>query len=157
VPSAQPPLTFENFVPEVRGYMRDFPALNRLIHGEESSDRLIEYCVRLAIDEFNTYPPLTTHTISGFPSRTVLLQLTMIYLLQSVGILHSRNRIAYNDGGFSVETEQQDSLYQNWIQLLRSQVMPRLERLKVAMNIESGWGAGVGSEYGWIHGWYGLS
>jgi hypothetical protein len=151
------PLTFQNFVPEVRGYVRDFPELNRIIHGEESSNRLIEYCVRLAIDEYNTTPPLTRFPLQQFPSRTILLQLTLLYLLQSVGILHSRNRIAYNDGGFSVETEQQDTLYQNWINLIRSQVMPRLQRLKVAINIESGWGAGVGSEYGWIHGWYGLS
>ena len=151
------PLTYENFVPEVRQYIRDFPELNRLISGEETSSRLIEYCVHLAIDEYNTTPPLSSAGISAFPSRSILLHLTIIHILTSVGILHSRNRFSYNDGGYSVETEQQETLYQRWIQLLRSQTAPRLQALKVAKNIEGGWGAGVGSEYGWINGWYGLS
>lgn len=151
------PLTMADFVPEVRGYLRDFSELNRLISGEESSNRMIEYCVNLAIDEFNTSPPLTRYSISAFPSRTILLYLTICHLLTSVGILKSRNRFQYSDGGWSSDTEQQDSLYQNWIQLMRSQVKPQAQALKIALNIEGGWGAGVGSEYGWIHGWYGLS
>lgn len=151
------PLSFADFVPEVRAYIRDFPELNRLISGEESSSRMIEYCAHLAIDEFNTMPPLTTYGISAFPSRTVLLYLTICHLLTSVGILKSRNRFQYSDGGWSSDTEQQDTLYMNWIQLLRGQVKPQAQSLKIAINIEGGWGAGVGSEYGWIHGWYGLS
>ncbi len=156
MPHAQP-LTFENFAQEVREFIRDFPELNRLISGEETSNRLITYCAHLAVDRYNTTPPLTRHEISNFPSRTILLNLTIINILTSVGILHSRNRFSYNDGGFSVETEQQESLYQQWIQLFASQTMPHMQSLKVAKNIEGGWGGGVGSEYGWIHGWYGLS
>lgn len=137
--------------------MRDHPELNRLITGEESSNRLIEYCAILAMDEFNTTPPFSSFTIINFPSRVILLYLTIIHLLQSVGLLKSRNRLDYNDGGFSVRTEQQDQLYQRWIQIFRSQVDPHILRLKVALNIEGGWDSGVGSEYGWIHGWYGLT
>lgn len=149
------PLTFEDFIPEVRAFLRDFPELNRIISGEESSNRMIEYCTHLAIDEFNTSPPLTSYAISNFPSRSVLLRLTVCQLLTSVGILKSRNRFQYSDGGWSSDTEQQDTSYMNWIQLLRSQTMPHMQNLKIALNIEGGWGAGVGSEYGWIHGWYG--
>jgi len=152
------PLTTDSFVLEVRAYIRDFPELNRLIEGEETSNRMISYCIFLALDEYNTTPPLLgSRSIANFPSRTILLQLTLIHILTSVGILHSRNRFSYNDGGFSVETEQQETLYQRWIQLMRSQVVPRIQQLKVANNISGGWGAGVGSEYGWIHGWYGAS
>jgi hypothetical protein len=151
------PLTYETFAQEVRAYIRDFPELNRLISGEESSNRMIAYCAHLAVDEFNTTPPLIGMSdISNFPSRSILLQLTLVHLLTSVGILHSRNRFSYNDGGYSVETEQQETLYQRWIQLFRSQLQPRIQQLKVARNIQGGWGAGIGSEYGWIHGWYGL-
>lgn len=151
------PLTFENFIPEIREHIRDFPELNRLISGEESSNRMIQYCANLAIDEFNTTPPLTSYQISGFPSRGILIDLTIIRLLISVGILKSRNRFQYSDGGWSADTEQQDSAYMNWINLLRTQVSSRLQMLKVAINIEGGWGCGMGSEYGWINGWYGLS
>ena len=137
--------------------MRDHMELNRLITGEESSNKLIEYCVILAIDEYNTTPPLSSNGLTNFPSRFILLYLTIIHLLQSVGLLKSRNRLDYNDGGFFVRTEQQDELYQRWISLFRSQVNPQILRTKVALNIEGGWDAGLGSEYGWIHGWYGLT
>jgi hypothetical protein len=157
MPHSGQPLTYDNFVPEVRFFLRDFPELNRLISGEETGNRLINYCVHLAIDEFNTTPPLTTSDIGNFPSRTILLYLTVIHVLTSAALLHARNRFSYNDGGYSVETEQQEALYQRWIQLFRSQISGHIQNLKIAQNIERGWGGGVGSEYGWIHGWYGLS
>lgn len=152
-----PGLTKDIFINEVRAFMRDFPELNRLISGEESSDRMIEYCTWLAIDEWNTTPPLAQVSLQTFPSRSILLYLTIVHLLTSVGILKSRNRFNYNDGGFSVQTEIQDELYLRWAQMLRSQVAPQVRQLKTALNIEGGWNAGVGSEYGWIHGWFGLS
>ena len=149
------PLTYDQFAAEVRAFIRDFPELNRLISGEESSDRMVKYCIHLALDDWNTSPPLTSHAISSFPSRTILLHLTLIHLLTSVSILHVRNAFAYNDGGFSVQTDQQGREYQNLINLFRSQVEPKIRRVKVAMNISGAWGGGVGSEYGYINGWYG--
>lgn len=151
------PLSLVQFTAEVRGYIRDFPELNRLISGEESSDRMIQYCVSLALDEYNTTPPLSGNTIDTFPSRAVLLQLTLCHLLTSVGILKSRNRFNYSDSGFSVQTETQDDRYVRWIQLIRSQLNPLMNRLKVAINISEGYGASLGSEYGWIHGWYAVA
>jgi hypothetical protein len=156
--TATPPvLEFNTFVTEVRSFIRDWEELNRLISGEESSNRTIEYCIWLALDEWNTTPPLSGNSIEDFPSRLILLHLTVIHLLSSVGILKTRNRLTYNDGGFSVQTEEQDVGYQRWIQLFRQMVDPKILKLKVALNIESGWNAGVGSEYGWLYGWYGAT
>ncbi len=154
------PLTEDQFAGEVRGFIRDFPELNRLISGEESSDRMIRYCAMIAVDEWNITPPLSSHSVATFPSRSVLLHLTVIHLLTSVGILKSRNSFAYSDGGFQVQTEEQDTRYQRWIQMFRSMGPASgkaIKDFKVALNIEGGWGSGVGSEYGWIHGWTGLT
>jgi hypothetical protein len=150
-------LALEQFKSEVRGYIRDFPELNRLIVGEESSDRMIQYCVFLALDDYNTTPPLSSNTVADFPSRVILLQLTLVHLLTSVAILKTRNRFVYNDGGFSVQTEEQDGAYLQMAALLRSQVDPKVMRLKVALNIAGGYGASLPSEYAWINSWYGLS
>ena len=155
-----PPLTADQFAGEVRGFVRDFPELNRLISGEESSNRMIRYCCELAIDEWNTTPPLSGHAITNFPSRVILLHLTMIHLLTSVGILKSRNSFAYSDGGFTVQTDEHDTRYQRWIQFFRSTgpaSRHAIQQLKISLNIQGGWDAGVGSEYGWLHGWYGLT
>jgi hypothetical protein len=152
------PLTEDQFVGEVRGFLRDFTELNRLISGEETSDRMVRYCISLAVDEWNTTPPLSSHEVSNFPSRGLLLHLTVINLLTSVGILKSRNSFAYSDGGFTVQTEEHDSRYQRWIQMFRSTgpaSFQSIRNLKIALNLQGGWGAGLGSEYGLIHGWYG--
>ena len=155
--STPAPLTLTQFKSEVRNFVRDFPELNRLITGEESSDRMIEFCAFLALDEWNTTPPLSTNTFSDFPSRNILLYLTVIQLLTSVGLLKSRNKLVYNDSGFQVQTETQDDSYMRWISLFRSQVDPKVHRLKIALNIAGAFGSGVGSEYGQLHGWYGFS
>ena len=154
------PLTEDQLVGEVRAFMRDHEELNRLISGEESSDRMIRFCVQLGLDEWNILPPLTGYTVANHPSRAMLLHLTIIHLLTSVGILKSRNSFQYSDGGFTVQSEEHDTRYQRWIQLLRSAgpaSEASMQRLKIALNIRSGWGGGMESEYGWIHGWYGLT
>lgn len=150
-------LSMEQFISEVRGYLRDFAELNQLIAGEETSDRMIQYCVCMAIDEFNTSPPLSAFTVGNFPSRNILVNLTVCHILTSVGILKSRNRLSYSDSGFSVDTETQDDRYARWITLLRTQLNSQIMRLKVALNIQGGYGASLGSEYGWINGWYGIT
>ena len=37
----------------IRAYLRDFPELNRLIKGEETSDRMIAWAVLDVLDDFN--------------------------------------------------------------------------------------------------------
>ena len=150
-------LTMDQFISEVRSYLRDFSELNQLIAGEETSDRMIQYCICLAIDEFNVLPPLSGYNVADFPSRSILLHLTVCHILTSVGILKSRNRLTYSDSGFTVDTETQDDRYARWITLIRSQLNAQIRQLKTALNIADGYGASLGSEYGWIHGWYGIT
>ena len=155
--TATPALTQKQFTSEVRGFIRDFPELNRLILGEESSNRMIDYCTWLALDEWNTTPPLSANTVATFPSRFLLLRLTIIHLLTSVGLLKSRNRLAYNDGGFSVDAEAQDDRYMRWVQWFRNEIATPMRNLKVALNIAGAWGGGVSSEYAALSGYYDLT
>src|SRR6056300_168271 len=91
------------FVTQVRQYLRDFPELNRLIDGEESSDRMIAWAAIDALDDINNTPPLIgAYTIDSFPYRSLLLRGTVIAVLESVGLLQTRNQINYNDGGIQV-------------------------------------------------------
>lgn len=149
------PVETVKFAEEVRAYVRDFPELNRLINGEESSPRMVQFCAHLALDEWNALSPVQIGSVAEFPNKLILLQLTIIHLLTSVGILHSRNRLPYNDGGFSADTEAQADEYPKWITLLRSQVGPLLQTLSIRLNIASARGVGVPSEYGLLHNWYG--
>lgn len=151
---------FEQFVSGVRLYMRDYAALNRLIHGQETNDRMIAWCVMDAISEFNGTPPLLgTYSFTYFMEnnlQSLLRKGTVICVLESVGLLQTRNHLPFNDGGLSVSVSDKTPLLQSWIDRLRSKWEPEIKQVKVAMNIDSllDGGGGVASEYFAISGWY---
>ncbi len=144
------------FIQLVRLFLRDFPELNRLIRGHEHSDRMIAWAVMDTLDDYNTTPPLLGQTtLATFPSSHLLLRGTVAHLIQSVGLLQTRNAIAFTDGGFSYNTDKSRALMA-WLQMFQNEWEKKKLRLKTAVNIEAGFGGGVHSEYLWISsGWYG--
>jgi len=148
-------ISLQRFVGVVRQFMRDYPELNRLIKGEEHSDRLIAWAVIDALEDFNTTPPMTGYGLSSFPSKHLLLRGTVISLLESVGLLMTRNHLTFSDGGIQVGISDKTPLIQSWIQLFTNKYEQKKMQLKIALNIEGGWGGGLHSEYLWTSGFYG--
>lgn len=148
-------IALQQFVGMVRDFMRDYSEVNRLIQGEEHSDRLIVWAILDALEDFNTTPPMTSYSLTTFPSKGLLLRGTVINLLQSVGLLMTRNHLTFSDGGIQVGVSDKTPLIQSWIQLFTNVYEQKKDRLKIALNIENGWGGGVHSEYLWTSGFYG--
>lgn len=154
VPAFEQPL--QQLINTVRLYLRDYPELNRLIRGQEHSDRMIAWAIFDAIDDWNSTPPLIPPIqLSNIPSKSLLLRGAVISLLESVGLLMTRNHLTFSDGGIQVGVSDKTPLIQSWIQLIGNRYEEKKQRLKVAMNIEMGWGHGVSSEYLWTNGFYG--
>ena len=146
----------EDFVNQVRLFLRDYPELNRLIAGVENSNRQIVWAVMDALDDYNNAtPPFTHFSVSNFPSRHLLLRGTVISLLESVGLLQTRNQLSFNDGGITVGINDKTPYIQNWLQLFRQSYEEKKLKLKIAYNIESAWGGGVFSEYRFTNNFYG--
>ena len=158
IPGASP--EFSRFVAGVRLYLRDHSALNRLIKGQETNDRMIAWCVLDAISEFNGMPPrIGTWTFDGLMQQNLqsLVRIgTVIRVLESVGLLQTRNHLPFNDGGLSVAVSDKAPLLQSWIDRLKGDWRATTKETKIAMNIESllDGGCGVASEYFAISGWY---
>jgi hypothetical protein len=148
-------IALTNWIQTVREFMRDHANLNRLIQGEEHSDRLIAWAIMDAIDDFNSTPPITFYGLTNFPSRYLLLRGTVIGLLESIGLLMTRNQLSFSDGGIQVGISDKTPLIQSWIQLFTNKYEEKKKQLKIAINIESGWGGGIHSEYLWTNGFYG--
>lgn len=148
-------LALRSFVTMIRAFMRDYPELNRLITGEEHSDRLIAWAILDALDDFNTTPPITQIQLNRFPSRHILLRGAVISLLESLGMLMTRNQLTFSDGGIQVGISDKTGLLMNWITMFTNKYEEKKKQLKIAMNIEGGWGGGVNSEYLWMNGFYG--
>ncbi len=130
---------FQSFVQTVRLYTRDNAELNRLIAGEESTDRMIAWAVLDAIDTFNGTPHFTQFSLEDLlmkNQRSLLLRMTVVALLESVGLLQTRNHLNYSDGGINVGVNDKTPLIMNWLQYYKSYTEQKLQMVKVSINIE---------------------
>jgi hypothetical protein len=93
----------------VRLFLRDYADLNRLTEGEDHSDRHIYWSILLTLSDWATTPPFVgQNDINLIVDRgwfALFLQGVVIKLLESLGILHMRNYLAYSDGGVNLQTE----------------------------------------------------
>jgi len=140
----------QGFVHIVRTYTRDHPLLNRLIAGQESSDPIIAWATMDAISDFNGTPHFTSLGLEDLLSKNqqaLLTRMTTITLLESVGLLQTRNHINYSNGGINVGVNDKTPLIMNWLQYFKGSIEQMKQRVKVAINIEGILGtAGVHSE-----------
>jgi hypothetical protein len=147
-----------DFVQVVRLYMRDFPELNRLVAGEESTDRQIAWALMDALADFNGTPPIGGCSLDYLLSRnqhSLVLRMTVITLLESVGLLQTRNHINYSNGGITVGVNDKTPMIMNWLQYYKATTEQMKQRVKVAFNIEGILGEhGVHSEYFFVNATY---
>lgn len=149
-----------NFIRTVRLYTRDYPQLNRLIKGEESSSRLIAWAVLDFLSDFNqTPPPLGTYSFERLMElgyQNLARYGTVISLIESVGLLQTRNQLNFSDGGINVAVSNKTPMLQSWIQMFRNKYEQDKLKIKVSLNIQQILGeCGVHSEYAGINGFYG--
>lgn len=144
---------FRAFVQMVRGFMRDHAELNRLVAGEESIDRQIAWSVLDALSDFNGTPHFTNLRLEDLLARnlhSLILRMTVISLIEQVGLLQTRNHINYSTGGINVGVNDKTPLLMQWLQYFKSFTDQRKQHVKVALNIEGILGpsnSGVFSEY----------
>ena len=140
----------------IRLYLRDFPELNRLIKGEETSDRMIAWAVIDILDDFNATPPfIGSFGLTNFPSFSLLKDGATSRILESVAILQNRNQLNYSDGGISVTVSDKGPMLTQFSQLLFQRYVTQKNRIKASLNVEMAFeGAGIFSEYFVINGLY---
>ena len=140
----------------IRTYLRDFPELNRLTQGYENSPRMIAWAIVDALDDWNSTPPFVgTATITNFPSRHLLCRGAVIALLESVGLLQTRNQLTFSDGGITVSVSDKAPLIMNWLAMFKTGYEEKKRRFKASQNVEMAMdGSGTFSEYFVINGIY---
>lgn len=140
----------------LRMFMRDYPELNRLIEGVESDNRFLAWAIMDTIADYNETPPwVTQYTVDTFPYPHMLIRGAAASVLQSVGLLQSRNHLTFSDGGMQVGISDKSQLVMAWSQMFTASYEGKKTRTKVAENIEMGWGEGIHSDYWYVNGVYG--
>lgn len=141
-------VTIPEFIKYIRGFMRDNPYLNRLTDGYESSDQDIMDAIEDAMDDFNQTPPfIGTFNLQCPPPKSIFKRGIVICLLESLGLLDTRNSLQFSDGGLNVNTDKTPAI-QSWIQLFTNKYEEKKIRWKTSVNIERSFGQGsISSEY----------
>lgn len=143
--------TTRSYIAMVRAHMRDYAELNRLIAGQENSDRAIATALFLALDDYNMTPPLLPKVgIQTHPSPALLMKGAVIELLMSQGLLQTRNQLQYSDGqGVMVSVSDKGPALTTWIQLYASSYEQKKKQMKMALNLNGALGTagGVSSEF----------
>jgi len=151
------PKKLVNLIALIRAKLRDYPELNRLIAGRETSDREIAFAIMECIDDFNMTPPLLGQfTLESFPSVSLLINGSIIHILTSVGLLQTRNHMSYSDGqGIQVSVSDKAPQLMNWMNLFTQNYEQKKFRLKQAINLGNALnGSAVPSEYAFINGYF---
>jgi len=139
--------TQAQYVGMLRRFLRDIDELNKLLGRKESTDNQLQMALDMALDDWNMTPPIFTAVgYSNHPCPNLLLRGGAIQVLMSAGILYSRNKLAYNDGGVSVQSSDQAGEYSMWLNMIVNDYERKKQSIKVQLNLESCWG-GDYSEY----------
>lgn len=133
---------------DLRLYLRDSSGLNNLLEDStENSDDHLDQAISFGLMCFNTVMPLTNYALANLPSNAYyfLINEACIQVLISAGILESRNRINYSNGGLTVADHDKAGPYQSWISVLR-QFLLQERQYKQFNNIAACYGS-VSSEF----------
>lgn len=158
-PSLNDPL-IKRFAEYARRFMRDFPELNRLTAGYDHSPRHLQWAVLDTLSDWMSTPPFIGQDLGMILDRgliSIFNRGVVITALESLGILHLRNYIAYSDGGVNVQTEN-PQMIQAWLQMMKSEYEQKKNRVLIALNIESALGtqaSGVHSELYFVNAFFG--
>jgi hypothetical protein len=126
-------------VDEVREFVSDYAPNNYLIEGEEFTPTYVALCRDLAVDSYNEIPPLSSYNLTNFPSKSMLLYATLWKMYDGKAALLARNTMSYSDGGLQIPIEERMELYMSLAQNYRTQFMDSAQKLKIHLNMESGW------------------
>jgi len=136
----------------VRAYMRDYPGLNRLIKGVETSPRTVHLCIYETVEDFNLSSPLPPRTIENFPNTHLLILGTVALVLQSAEFLQARNHLTYSDGqGMQVNESDHMQQYEALVRRLQQEYEQKKDRLIIRLNTRQCMGTagtGASSDFG---------
>jgi hypothetical protein len=104
-----------------------------------------------AVSRFNGPPPnignLTLDSLLARNQGYLIRRMATMALLESVGLLQTRNHINYSAGGMSVGVNDKTPLIMRWLEYYGASVAQEMLRVKISMNIEAALGyEGVASE-----------
>lgn len=141
-------LAVPEFIQLVRKFCCDFPRANELRGVAECTDPEIAMYAMLALDDYNSTPPLIAPVpFESHPSTGLLLLGAVTYYFMSKGILQLRNSLSYSDGGIAVNVWDKGPAYAGNAQMFGQLWESKKIAIKRSINISNGWGVVQSAEF----------
>ena len=148
--------TTQSLIELIRRFLRDTPKLNELRGVPESDDFDIRLAINMAISDWNTTPPLLAPVgLDNFPCPNWLIMASVVFILQSAGVLQYRNELPYNDSGISVNPWSKGPNYFKTAGMMSQFVETQKRDFKYSLNIAQTFGVVRSPEY-LVWDWAGL-
>lgn len=125
---------------QIRDYIADSPENNHLIDGLEFTDARIDIAKMLAVDSYNTVPPVRLTTTESAISNTLMLYGVLWHLYSGQMALAARNQMSYSDGGLTIPIEERYQFYVQMAQMYEQQFKQMAKESKISLNMEKAWG-----------------
>lgn len=127
-------------IQQIRDYLGDDPENNHLLDGVEFPDASVDLAMTLAVDSYNTIPPIGGATIDSLgPTLLLLGSIWHLYNGRALAI-SARNQMSYSDGGLTIPIEERYQFYVQMAQTYEQQFKSMAKENKIARNMEAGWG-----------------
>jgi len=143
--------TLQELINDIRLEMRDYEELNKLINGQENSDRVIARAIRSVLTHFNGMPPLikATYAWDTFPNRGLLITGVVGRLQRQVADLDNRNFFPASDGQVGIPSRQKGQFVFQAASQKWQEFVQEARLLRVSLNYtEALGGIGIASEAG---------
>lgn len=126
---------------DVRLYAKDDAAMNVLLRGRyQSEDALIELALRLAVNDFNVVPPISSYAVDNFPSDTMLMYGTLHHLANGEAERQLRNQVTYNAQGLNAQIDDKYQQYNQLAMYYKQLFEAKIKEMKIQQNLEKAWG-----------------
>lgn len=127
---------------EVRIFLKDaHPETNILLDDYEFSPEEIRTAMNMAVDRWNDTPPdIYRMDYDRFPYRSIFILGVAAYLLSFAARGYSRNSLAINAGGTSVNDQDKAREYDAAAGRLREEFLQAVRMKKRELNTNQGWG-----------------
>ena len=136
-------------IQDIRNEIRDIEGMNEISRLELTDHEIADEIVQ-ALDEFNMAPPFfANYGVDNFPDRVLLINMSMQNCLEILIRWHARNQFSATDAGLEIPIHEQWQPIQAIVDRLDAKNDKKMAQLKTMLNIQRGWGGGVGSPIGW--------
>lgn len=124
----------DTYMSRVILFLRDDPAVNKLISGKQFSPGQIEFAIDVAFDRVDKTPPGVRIASDSYPIY-IMLKAISLQLFETAQIVDMRNDLPYQDSGLTVK----DTHEQHYTQLINyhGKFVQDLISFKQTINVEN--------------------